>query len=139
MIRSKKVLAHARGQQCQLALPGICGHNPETTVFAHLNGHAFGKGAGNKAHDIAGFFADEACHRYYDVGHGTKPVISDLELSQALLRAVVNTWVILINDGVIVVPQDVSTPLMDRPVKPRKPKAQRKAIPSRPFNRKPKP
>jgi len=31
-----------------------CNGNPETTVFAHLNGAAFGKGKGQKAHDIAG-------------------------------------------------------------------------------------
>lgn len=134
MIRSRKVLNHARGQECQLALPGICQHDPETTVFCHLNGSAFGKGGGLKAHDIAGFFGDDACHRYYDVGHGTNPIISDLELSQALIKAVVNTWVILVNDGVIVVPLDPVTALMDKPVKPRKPISQRVKIVSRGFS-----
>lgn len=130
MIRSRKILNHAKGQPCQLALPGICGHDPETTVFSHLNGHAFGKGAGVKAHDFAGVFADYCCHTYLDVGHGTNPIISDLELSQALLKGVIGTWLILIEDGIIHVPQDIVTPMMDRPTKPRKPKEQRKAIPS---------
>lgn len=132
MIRSKKVLNHARGQSCQLALPGICNHNPETTVFCHLNGPVFGKGMGLKAHDIAGFFGCAECHIYYDRGHRTLPKIADLALQQALLKAVVNTWVILINDGVIFVPQDAETPASERPVKVRKKPSSRK-IPSRPF------
>jgi hypothetical protein len=114
-------------------LPGICEGNPETTVFAHLNGAVFGKAAGMKAHDIAGCFADYACHTYLDTGHSTNPRITDLELSQALLRAVVGTWVVLIEDGVISVPLDTVTPLMERPIRPRKPKAQRTKINSRPF------
>lgn len=136
MIRSKKVTRSAQGQPCFLALPGICNHNPETTVWAHLNGAAFGKGAGVKAHDIAGFPACSDCHFAYDQH---KTGLTDAELSQALLRAVVNSWVMLIERGIVIVPLDAETPLMDRPVKPRKPADQRKKIASRPFNRKPKP
>lgn len=125
MIRSQKILRHARGQPCQLAIPGICGHDPETTVFAHLNGGSFGKGMGIKAHDIAGFFADDRCHSAYDQH---KTGLSDGDLNAALLKAVIGTWLILINDGVIVVPQD--TP--QSPSKPRK--SPRKADwPSRPL------
>lgn len=124
MIRSSKILRHARGQACSMQLPGICSGNPETTVFAHLNG--FGKGMGIKTHDVLGFFSCDQCHQYYDVGHGTKPQMSNDYLLEAVLSAVCKTWVKLIADGVVVVPQDPAP-------KPRgiKPKAQRG--PSRPI------
>lgn len=123
MIRSTKILRHARGQPCQLAIPGICSHDPETTVFAHLNGGAFGKGMGVKAHDFAGFFADYNCHTAYDQH---KTGLTDADLNAALLKAVIGTWEILIRDGVIIVPVDVEAPAT---VKPRKRKSERKPIP----------
>lgn len=129
MIRSKKILRHAKGQPCLLRLPG-CVCQSETTVFAHLNGDAFGKGMGIKAHDFAGFFAGFECHRRYDL-HETG--LDDGELNALLLSAVIRTWEVLINDGVIVVPQDIETPMLERPIKARKPKEQRKKIPSRKF------
>ncbi len=139
MIRSRAILDHAKGQPCQLQLPGICCGDNETTVFCHLNGADFGKGAVIKAHDIAGFFGCWRCHNAFDLHtHG----LSYAELGRFVLRAVVSTWVILINDNVIKVPQD--KPKVAK-VKPRKPRDQRapirnsgRAIPSRPFQRKPK-
>jgi len=92
-----------------------------------------------KAHDIAGFFADDKCHMAYDLHtHG----LTDAEISQALLKAVIGTWVILVEDGVIVIPID---PQPVRTIKERKPRDQRKAVPqprvikwpSRKFEKKP--
>ncbi len=34
----------ARGQHCQLQIPGTCNHNPETTVLAHIRDGFFGMG-----------------------------------------------------------------------------------------------
>lgn len=137
MIRSKKILRHARGQPCLLALPG-CTCLPETTVFAHLNGAAFGKGMAQKASDIAGMFAGYACHRAYDLHEHS---LSEGELNEVLLKAVIATWEILIRDGIIIVPMDA--PKEHKPAV-RKPKDQRKGIPSpkghkwpsRPWSRK---
>lgn len=109
-----------------MALPG-CNCDPETTVFAHLNGAAFGKGMGQKASDIAGMFAGYECHRMYDLHEHS---LSDAELNAALLKAVIATWEILIRDGIIIVPQDAPK---EHVPKPRKPKSERKAINSRPF------
>jgi len=97
MIRSRKILAHARGKPCTLRLPGICNGNPETTVFCHLNTGAAGKGMGLKAHDALGFFGCSACHAAYDqqVGRG--------ELAAEVLSAVCETWVALIAAGIVVV------------------------------------
>lgn len=131
MIRSKKILRHARGQPCLLALPG-CNCDPETTVFAHLNGAAYGKGMGQKASDIAGMFAGFECHSRYDL-HQTG--LSEAELNAKLLKAVIATWEVLIRDGIIIVPVDAEVPVSKRIVKQRNPKEARKAIPSRPFRR----
>ena len=125
MIRSKKILRHAKGQPCALRLPGICNGNPETTVFCHLN--TGGKGMGLKTHDILGFFGCADCHAAYDTIHGRSG------LSEAVISAMCETWVRLVSDGIIIVPQDIQTPLMDKPIKPRKPKEQRAKIPSRGF------
>jgi hypothetical protein len=132
MIRSKKILRHARGQPCLLALPG-CNCDPETTVFAHLNGAAYGKGMGQKASDIAGMFAGFECHSRYDL-HQTG--LTEAELTGVLLKAVIATWEVLIRDGIIIVPVEAETPSMERAVKPRKPRDQRQKIPSRPMRRK---
>lgn len=131
MIRSRAVLDSARGAPCAARFPGICNGDQATTVWCHLNGHAFGKGAGIKAHDIAGFAGCSACHAYYDTGHGTKPQISTDTLLECVLSAVLECYVRLIVTGVVSVPQDTVTPASDRPIKPRKPATQRQPIPAR--------
>lgn len=88
---------------------------------------------GQKASDIAGMFAGFECHSRYDL-HQTG--LTEADLTAALLKAVIATWEVLIRDGIIIVPVDAETPPMDRAVKLRKPKGQRKSIPSRPFPRK---
>jgi len=132
MIRSKKVTRSAQGQPCFLQIPGICNHNPETTVWAHLNGHGFGKGAGIKAHDIAGFPACSDCHFAYDQG---KTGLDGEALNLLLLRAVVSAIVMLAERQIIIIPLDVETPMMAKPIKPRKPREQRAKIQSRGFQK----
>ena len=63
-VRSKKLMAAAKGQMCSLRLPGICNHNPQTTVLAHLPG--IGKGISTKVSDLHGAFACSACHDAID-------------------------------------------------------------------------
>ena len=61
----------ARGEQCSVRIPTICGGDPETVVWAHANGSAAGKGIGMKSHDLLGAYACRACHDAYD-GRGMK-------------------------------------------------------------------
>lgn len=131
MIRSQQIIDTARGAQCAFRFPGICQGGTETTVWAHLNGAKFGKGAGNKAHDVLGAPACFWCHTYLDVGHGTKPLISTETLLLCVLEAVTGTWVSLIQAGVVSVPLDKPEPAHERPIPARKPKAERAAIPER--------
>lgn len=125
MIRSKKVRDSARGAECALRLPCICQGGTETTVWAHFNGAFFGKGMGVKAHDIFGFPACFSCHTAYDQNtHGLGDGIY-----RYLLEAVCTGYLRLVERGIVIVPLEVETPLMERPVKARKPKAERKPIP----------
>ncbi len=132
MIRSKKIIASARGQTCSVRFPGICCHDPETTVWAHLNGTRYGKGMGNKAHDILGMYSCATCHAYLDTGHGTKPRISNETLLECVLGGVTETWVRLIQAGIVIVPLDAEKLSSERPIKPRKPREQRAGIPHNP-------
>ena len=56
---------NARGKDCTVRAPGICNHNPETTVLAHLR--MFGwAGMAQKPPDFLGVFACSACHDALD-------------------------------------------------------------------------
>lgn len=81
-IRSKKILKAAKGEYCT-----ICGMNDDSVVFCHLNESWAGKGIGQKADDIAGFFGCQQCHDIYD-GRSGHDTISDY----AVLRAMYKTW-----------------------------------------------
>ena len=59
---TSKYTKAARGQECQVRIPGVCNFNPETTVFAHLNG----AGMGMKKRPIHGAFACSECHAAID-------------------------------------------------------------------------
>lgn len=126
MIRSSAIRDHAKGKPCLIRLGyGICWGGTDTTVFCHLNSSAFGKGMAQKATDLAGFHGCAGCHAYVDTGHGTKPKMSDAELERAMMVAVVRTWTLLVNDGVLSLK-------VDKPKQRRiKPKEQRG--PSRPM------
>ena len=119
MIRSKAILKHARGQNCTLRLDG-CRNDRDTVVFAHINSGMAGKGMGVKAHDFLGCFACHHCHTLLDSQKGRSALSADL------LRALCETWVVLVFDDIIDVRQDKPKPQRDR-----KPKA--KSGPSRPI------
>ena len=57
-----KIRKSARGQECQVRIYGVCNHNPETVVLAHLNGG----GMGMKRHDIFGAWCCSSCHDVID-------------------------------------------------------------------------
>lgn len=49
-----------------MRMVGVCNFNPETTVWAHANGLAAGKGRGLKSPDALGTYACSACHDVID-------------------------------------------------------------------------
>ena len=50
----------------------VCKGRRETTVWAHSNKLADGKGIGRKADDDSGCFACFECHTWYDNGPATR-------------------------------------------------------------------
>lgn len=70
----KKITQAARGQDCTLRHPDLCNGNPETTVAAHPNWLAAGKGIGLKTDDLGVAFVCSSCHEYLDRGRdGDRP------------------------------------------------------------------
>jgi hypothetical protein len=57
-----KIRKAAKGQDCQVRIPGICNFNPETTVLAHRPGGPLG----GKNPDYQGAFCCSSCHDIVD-------------------------------------------------------------------------
>lgn len=63
-LRSKPYRDGAAGQPCALQILGVCNHDPETTVLAHLPGE--NKGTATKVCDLNGVDSCSACHDVID-------------------------------------------------------------------------
>ncbi len=94
-----KITASARGQECQVRYPGICNGNPETTVWAHANGYAAGKGKGLKGADILGAYCCSACHDAYD--GRTRAKYHPVELERMFWEGHARSVVMLLKAGLI--------------------------------------
>ncbi|MCW5720755.1 MAG: DUF1364 family protein [Devosia sp.] len=126
-IRSRKVLDYARGQPCCFRFPGVCNGNWETTVSCHI--HDRHRGMGTKASDISIIFGCSSCH---DLADGRRPRpsnISEEDVLRTIIRGLQETWEALVHGRVINVPLDPEPPpMLERSIKPRKPKEQRAKI-----------
>jgi len=98
-IRSQKLRDLARGQECTLQIPGVCNHNPETTVLAHLPDESHG--IARKSDDLSACFADHECHSVIDGRSRMVDYFDPGELEWYMRRAMVRTWRIAIEAGVI--------------------------------------
>ena len=93
-----KIRKSARGQQCQIRLPGLCSHNPETVVLAHYR-LAGTCGMGIKPNDIQAAYACSRCH---DASDGRlKTDLSPDEIQTAFAEGVMRTQQILIKQGLL--------------------------------------
>lgn len=70
MKKYPKLLKSARGQLCTLQVAGVCNHNAETTVAAHLDSEF--KGVALKSPDYMAVFACSECHTWLDQHQGTE-------------------------------------------------------------------
>ncbi len=101
--RSAKVLAHARGQKCTLRFEGICCGDTETTVSCHIRDRH--KGMGTKASDHSSVHGCFTCHAYLDQGTAYSDLGGEVYY-QILLRALLETYEVLIQDDIIKFPHD---------------------------------
>lgn len=91
----------ARGQDCMLALPGVCNRDPETVVLCHSNALADGKGMGLKAPDTAACFGCSSCHDLLDGRRPRPDGMTLLMVEGAFVRAVARTHEVLKRMGIL--------------------------------------
>ena len=96
-IVSKKIRASARGEACTFRIPGVCNHNPETTVLCHLPDES--RGMGIKADDISAAYGCSACHDVVDGRAKTGWTKADMEFF--MRRAQTRTLRRLVEKGLI--------------------------------------
>ncbi len=91
-----KYTESARGQECQVRIPGVCNHDPETTVFAHINGG----GMGAKHYDVHGTYACSDCHAWLDGGYAKNSYKAVRDLAH--LMGMHKTQIVMIESGIMV-------------------------------------
>lgn len=79
-------------------LPGVCNHNEETTVLAHVRLVGI-SGMGMKAPDFLGAWACDSCHACYDRRH--KADLSLDYVQKSFLEGVLRTQYELIKSGTV--------------------------------------
>lgn len=123
-VRSSKYRDGSRDQPCTLRIPG-CDGGGETTVFAHIRDRHTGRSI--KASDISGADACFWCHAVFDRRQKTLSgeYLSDFDWLLFALRGLQETQENRIARGLLLVTQDA---VRDKPVKPRKPRGQRRTI-----------
>jgi hypothetical protein len=125
-IVSAKYRDASRGQPCKLRILNVCTGGGEDTVFAHIRDRHTGRSI--KASDISGVDACFACHDRFD---GRNGMLNDADWHFYALRGLQETIEDRINRGLLFVQLDPERLSHDRPVKPRKAKADRKPITGR--------
>ncbi len=94
-----KITKSARGQNCTVRLLGVCNHNPETVVLAHINGVRFGHGVGIKTQ--LGAYACSACHDLVDMRTKLPPGMTWRDVKFAHYEGVMETFALLLKSGIL--------------------------------------
>ena len=93
-----KLRASARGQQCTLRIPGVCNHDPATTVLCHLPTH---KSAASKGDGWHAVFGCSACHDAIDGRFSASFQRRDRDVLDAMLDALRETQRIWFEMGLL--------------------------------------
>lgn len=91
-----KITKSAKGEECQIRIPGACNFNEETTVFCHLGGG----GMGMKRKDIHGAYGCSSCHDVVDFRRATD-TSSWQDVQIFFYEGVFRTQEILLEKGLI--------------------------------------
>ncbi|MFT4465035.1 MAG: DUF1364 domain-containing protein [Sodalis sp. (in: enterobacteria)] len=84
----------ARGRECMVRLPGICGGDIETVVLAHYRMAGL-CGTGMKPHDLFGAWTCSRCHNEID----RRTRLTDAEYARlAHLEGVIRTQAVLLKE-----------------------------------------
>jgi hypothetical protein len=131
VIRSRKYLDGAKGESCKVRIAGVCKDDRSTVISAHIRDRHAGRG--QKASDLSTADCCFLCHDVLD-RRAKMPdgeYISEADWLFYALRGLQETLEARFDLGLLIVPVDAETLSSERPVKPRKPKSERKAIQSR--------
>lgn len=96
--RASKIRKFAKGKDCQLRLPGVCNHDPETSIAAHLR-IAGTCGTGCKPSDLLTVIGCSACHDVID-GRVPSPFSAE-ELTLYVHEAHCRTLVLYEKEGLV--------------------------------------
>lgn len=88
---------YARGRECQIRLPGICNHDPATTVLAHYR--MPGTGLALKPPNLVGAHSCSACHDAIDGRVQTEYGRDYLRLAH--LEGMARTIALLVAQGIV--------------------------------------
>jgi len=91
-----KMRKSAKGEDCQIRIPGVCNHNAETTVLCHLGG----AGWSLKSNDIHSAYGCYACHLVTD---GAKSEFTKDEIKLMFYDGMVRTQLILIEKKLLII------------------------------------
>jgi hypothetical protein len=89
----------ARGQDCQVRIPGVCNFDPATTVLAHLTMAGI-SGRGLKAPDALGSWCCSSCHDVID-GRRQSPPFTENQKKLYFFEGMARTQYQLIKQGYI--------------------------------------
>ena len=92
----KKIRKFARGQECQVRIPGKCNSNPETSCLAHRNGCGWNV----KCPDFQGSIICSSCHDVVD-GRDRKHSFSPDDIYLMFCDGVWRTQDLLVEEGLI--------------------------------------
>lgn len=89
-LRSKRLRASARGEQCTLRLP-MCNYNPETVVLAHIG---LAGGMGSKCGDNMAVFACSNCHAEIDSKAKSEYAADKLRALELTQQIWIDSWLV---------------------------------------------
>ena len=87
---------YAKWEPCQVRIPMVCNHNPETTVLAHLNG----SGLATKQPDLLGAHCCSACHALYDSRVGNRDYTAE-QIKIMMYEGILRTIKSVIERGIV--------------------------------------
>ena len=96
-----KITDSARGQLCQIRIPGVCNWDAATVVWCHANGSAAGKGLWMKSLDLLGAYGCSSCHDLYDRRRPTPPGMTRADVEVCFWEGHARSVVLLVEKGLI--------------------------------------
>lgn len=91
----------AKGEECQVRLPGVCKYLPEYTIWSHARWQDAGRGKSIKAPDVCGCFACTACDACFDGQSPPPRGMTRDDVDHAWLRAHMRSLLILAKKGLV--------------------------------------